>query len=111
GATNTLRVLGFVPAIIVMLLDISKGVASIWIAKWFGVEEWILPFIGGIAILGHNWPIFFGFRGGKGVATTIGVFATLFFFPSLYVGIVAVFLIVVTRYVSVGSLIFILLSP
>lgn len=111
GATNTLRVLGLGPAVAVLLLDVFKGVAAVWIAIWLGAEAWALPVAGLFAIIGHNWPVFFGFRGGKGVATTIGVFATLFFFPSLYVGIAAVLLIALTRYVSLGSLLFILATP
>lgn len=111
GATNTLRVLGLGPAIAVLLLDVCKGVAAVWIAIWMGTENWILPVAGLLAIIGHNWPIFSGFRGGKGVATTIGVFATLFLIPSLYTGIIAIILIALTRYVSLGSLFFILAAP
>lgn len=111
GATNTLRVLGLGPAVAVLLLDVFKGVAAVWIAVWLGGASWVLPIAGLFAIIGHNWPVFFGFRGGKGVATTIGVFATLFLLPSLYAGIVAILLIALTRYVSLGSLFFILAAP
>ncbi|HET7522144.1 MAG TPA: glycerol-3-phosphate 1-O-acyltransferase PlsY [Bacillales bacterium] len=111
GATNTLRVLGVVPAVIVLLLDVFKGVAAVWIADGLGGGEWVLPLSGLMAIVGHNWPIFFQFRGGKGVATTIGVFATLFFLPSLYAGIAAILFIAATRYVSLGSLIFVAAAP
>lgn len=111
GATNTLRVLGIVPAVTVLLLDVLKGVVAVWIAVWCGGGDWALPFAGLMAIVGHNWPIFFGFRGGKGVATTIGVFATLFFMPALYAGIIAVLLITLTRYVSLGSLVFVIAAP
>jgi glycerol-3-phosphate acyltransferase PlsY len=111
GATNTLRVLGVGPAISVLLLDTAKGVAAVLISVWIGGAEWI-PFIAGLfAIVGHNWPIYYGFRGGKGVATTIGVFATLAFPPALIAGIIAVLLIAVTRYVSLGSIVFVLLTP
>jgi glycerol-3-phosphate acyltransferase PlsY len=111
GATNTLRVLGLFPAVLVLLLDVLKGVVAIGIAKWLGEQAWLLPFAGFMAIIGHNWPVFFGFRGGKGVATTIGVFATLFFMPSVYAGILAVVLIALTRYVSLGSLLFVVAAP
>ncbi|WP_252313342.1 glycerol-3-phosphate 1-O-acyltransferase PlsY [Sinobaca sp. H24] len=116
GATNTLRVLGKGPAVLVLLLDIAKGIAAVWIAV--GLEtvpflssgaEGLAPAAAGLAvILGHNWPIYFGFKGGKGVATTIGVISTLFFFPAVYAGIAAILVIVITRYVSLGSLLFIL---
>lgn len=111
GATNTLRVIGLGPAIAVLLLDVLKGVAAVWIAVWLGQPQWGLALAGLLAIVGHNWPIFFGFRGGKGVATTIGVFATLFLLPSIYAGILAILLIVITRYVSLGSLLFVVAAP
>jgi acyl phosphate:glycerol-3-phosphate acyltransferase len=111
GATNTLRVLGKGPAIFVLLLDIAKGVVSIFIAKALGGPEWLPIGAGLFAIIGHNWPIFHGFRGGKGVATTIGVFVTIAFIPSLIIGILTILIIAITRYVSLGSLFFIGISP
>lgn len=111
GATNTLRVLGKGPAISVLILDVVKGILAVWLGYWFSSEP-IVPFLAGIsAIIGHNWPVYFGFRGGKGVATTIGVFATLAFLPSLYAGIIAILSIFITRFVSLGSLIFVVLTP
>ncbi|WP_394174098.1 glycerol-3-phosphate 1-O-acyltransferase PlsY [Guptibacillus hwajinpoensis] len=111
GATNTLRVLGTGPAIAVLSLDVVKGILAVWLGYWFSSEP-IVPFLAGIcAIIGHNWPVYFGFRGGKGVATTIGVFATLAFLPSLYAGIIAIISIFITRFVSLGSLIFVVLTP
>lgn len=112
GATNTLRVLGKGPAILVLLLDVLKGIAAIWLGRLLGTgSEWIPALCGIAAIMGHNWPIYFHFRGGKGIATTIGVMATLAFLPALYAGVIAIISIVFTRYVSLGSLIFVLLTP
>lgn len=111
GATNTLRVLGLGPAIAVLVLDVLKGVAAVWIAVWLGGAGWAVALAGLLAIVGHNWPVFFGFRGGKGVATTIGVFATLLLIPSIYAGILAILLILLTRYVSLGSLVFVVAAP
>ncbi|MNW39985.1 putative glycerol-3-phosphate acyltransferase [compost metagenome] len=112
GATNTLRVLGKGPAILVLVLDVLKGIAAVWIGRWLGGDsEWVAALCGLAAIIGHNWPIYFRFRGGKGIATTIGVMATLIFFPALFAGIIAILSIVFTRYVSLGSLIFVLLTP
>jgi glycerol-3-phosphate acyltransferase PlsY len=72
---------------------------------------WI-PVLSALAVIaGHNWPVFFGFRGGKGIATTIGVLATLCFLPALCAGIIAILSIVFTRYVSLGSLLFVALTP
>ena len=112
GATNTLRVLGKGPAILVLALDVLKGIAAVWIGRWLGGDSaWVASLCGIAAIIGHNWPVYFRFRGGKGIATTIGVMATLVFFPALYAGIIAILSIVFTRYVSLGSLIFVFLTP
>jgi acyl phosphate:glycerol-3-phosphate acyltransferase len=112
GATNTLRVLGKGPAIFVFMLDIAKGIAAVWLGKWLGGDEiWIEVLCGLAAVTGHNWPVWFRFKGGKGIATTIGVMATLAFFPALYAGIAAIAAIAITRYVSLGSLIFAAMMP
>ncbi|MBM7645307.1 glycerol-3-phosphate acyltransferase PlsY [Scopulibacillus daqui] len=111
GATNTLRVLGVGPAICVLLLDVLKGVIAILLAKAMHLDPWAVAVTGLFAIIGHNFPVFFGFKGGKGVATTIGVFAMLSFLPTLIAGIVAIAVILITRFVSLGSLILIILTP
>jgi glycerol-3-phosphate acyltransferase PlsY len=111
GATNTLRVLGVGPGVAVLLLDVVKGIVAVLVARHFSDSELLSVLAGVAAISGHNWPIFFGFRGGKGIATTIGVTATLISLPALYAGIIGLSLIAITRYVSLGSLIFTLLMP
>jgi acyl phosphate:glycerol-3-phosphate acyltransferase len=113
GATNTLRVLGKGPGIAVFILDIAKGVAAVWIGHALngGYESWIPVLCGLAAIVGHNWPIWFRFKGGKGIATTIGIIATLAFIPALIAGVIAIAIIAITRYVSVGSLLFAALVP
>ncbi|MEV5028418.1 glycerol-3-phosphate 1-O-acyltransferase PlsY [Paenibacillus sp. LPE1-1-1.1] len=111
GATNTLRVLGKGPGLLVFVLDIAKGVAAVWIGHALGENDWIPVLCGLAAIVGHNWPIWFRFKGGKGIATTVGVIATLAFIPALCAGVVAIATIAVTRYVSLGSLLFAALTP
>jgi glycerol-3-phosphate acyltransferase PlsY len=112
GATNTLRVLGKGPGITVFLLDIFKGVLAVWLGGWFAAGSLTLQILCGIAvIIGHNWPVFFNFKGGKGIATTIGVMLTLSFLPVIIAGVIAIASIVVTRYVSLGSLLFAALLP
>ncbi|WP_332630082.1 glycerol-3-phosphate 1-O-acyltransferase PlsY [Halalkalibacter flavus] len=113
GATNTLRVLGLGPALLVLALDVLKGIVAVWIGVAVAPDQsGLYPALAGLAaILGHNWPIYYGFRGGKGVATTIGVLATVVFFPALFAGIVAIGSIVITRYVSLGSILFAILTP
>ncbi|WP_159882978.1 glycerol-3-phosphate 1-O-acyltransferase PlsY [Paenibacillus puerhi] len=112
GATNTLRVLGKGPGIAVLLLDVLKGVAAVWLGYLLSGGETLFLVLSGISVIvGHNWPVFFGFRGGKGIATTIGVMVSVAFLPALLAGIAAILSIVWTRYVSLGSLLFTALLP
>lgn len=112
GATNTLRVLGTRWAIIVLLIDVLKGVLAVIIAWKLGPgHEWVAYASGLAAIVGHNWPIFFGFRGGKGIATTIGVLLMVAPIATLIAGAAAILVIAVTRYVSLGSLILTVAVP
>jgi len=111
GATNTLRVLGKGPGLLVFLLDIGKGVAAVFIGRALSENDWIPVLCGLAAIIGHNWPIWFRFKGGKGIATTVGVIATLAFVPALCAGVIAIATIALTRYVSLGSLLFAALTP
>ncbi|WP_209122579.1 glycerol-3-phosphate 1-O-acyltransferase PlsY [Alkalihalobacillus sp. BA299] len=106
GATNTLRVLGVGPAVTVLLLDMAKGIFAVLVTLWIVGPGWAPALAGLASILGHNWPIYYGFRGGKGVATTIGVMAAIVFIPALIGGVIAIVSIALTRYVSLGSLLF-----
>ncbi len=107
GATNTLRVLGKGPAMLVLVLDILKGVVAVVLAQWFASDdaEWVPAATALAAIAGHSWPVFFRFKGGKGVATTAGVMLTLSFVPSLIAFAIALLIMAVTRYVSLGSIV------
>lgn len=113
GATNTLRVLGKGPAIAVLLLDALKGVIAVLIGQAVvsGYAGWVPVLCGLAAIAGHNWPIYFRFKGGKGIATTVGTMATLYFLPLLISGILAIAIIALTRYVSLGSIVLALMLP
>ncbi len=105
GATNAYRVLGKRTALSVLLLDVFKAVSAVWIAQWVSPDSIWVSILAGVAVIcGHNWPIFFGFRGGKGIASTIGVMATLCFLPTLCAVLIAIGTILITRYVSLGSL-------
>lgn len=106
GATNTLRVLGKGPGILVLVLDILKGVIAVLLAMWFSSENsWIPAATALAAIIGHSWPIFFGFKGGKGVATTAGVMLMMSFYPALISFAIGILIMAITRYVSLGSII------
>lgn len=111
GATNAMRVLGPGLGLTVLVIDALKGVAAVHLALllpsglltpgWFVVFQLVL---GGLAILGHVFPVFAGFKGGKGIATLVGIVFTLY--PEAFLICLLVFLAVflTTRYVSLGSL-------
>lgn len=106
GATNMLRTMGKKYAVITLIFDILKGVIVVLIAKlWASAFIPQMPYIAGVCVvLGHNFPIFFGFKGGKGVATSLGVLLMLNWKIGLIVLIFALAVMAVTRYVSLGSI-------
>lgn len=73
GATNVLRAVGKGAAALTLLGDIGKGAAAVGLGRWFGVSPAALALVALAAVAGHLLPVFAGFRGGKGVATTLGV--------------------------------------
>jgi glycerol-3-phosphate acyltransferase PlsY len=73
GATNVLRAVGKGAAALTLLGDIGKGAAAVGLGRWFSVSPTVLAMIALAAVVGHLLPVFAGFRGGKGVATTLGV--------------------------------------
>ena len=104
GATNVLRVAGRWPALAVLLVDIGKGTAAILLAKGLGATPWQQLAVGLCALAGHIWPVWLGFRGGKAVATALGVFLGLS--PAVALACLGSFLVVLVsvRIVSVASL-------
>ncbi|HOH97031.1 MAG TPA: glycerol-3-phosphate 1-O-acyltransferase PlsY [Candidatus Cloacimonadota bacterium] len=106
GATNALRQFGTKVGVLVLILDMIKGIVSVLLAKsLLGLDNVMVPICGLIAILGHIYPVWLGFKGGKGVATAAGVGLALA--PLSIPLALAVFILVVykTRYVSLGSII------
>jgi glycerol-3-phosphate acyltransferase PlsY len=110
GLTNTLRTFGKSAAVFVVIGDFLKGVLACLIGRYLAGE--VTPgvfageYIAGIfAVIGHNWPVYFGFRGGKGVMTSFAI--VIMFSPVLALICLAGFILVVaiTRYVSLGSII------
>ena len=109
GATNMLRTHGKKMGVLTLLLDVLKGIVAIIIAmivdKKIGANTGILSYIAGVCvILGHNFPIYFGFKGGKGVATSLGVVLMLDWKVGLIVAVCAIAIMAITRYVSLGSI-------
>ena len=72
GATNVYRLGGRIPAILVLVMDILKGTVPVYISYWIGIDAVALGLIGIAACLGHIFPLYFGFKGGKAVATAFG---------------------------------------
>lgn len=108
GATNVLRTLGKWPALIVFLFDLSKGFVPTSLAlfmPFFFVGGWGPTVAGLAALLGHCFPVFIGFKGGRGVMTGSGVILLLSPLTFVCSGIVAGFTIAVWRYVSLGSIV------
>lgn len=104
GATNIYRNLGTLPAITVFILDLLKGSAAVWVAQAF-IQSPLIAVVSGIAaVIGHMYPVYIGFKGGKGSATGLGVLLgiapDLFVIAMIYVAAA----IAVTRYVSVTSI-------
>lgn len=111
GTTNIQRTLGTGPAIIVLLLDVGKGLAAVLVARALTGAPIVQMLAGVLAVLGHNWPLFHRFKGGRGIATSIGALLGLAWQVLLIAVAVGVTIIAVTRYVSLGSLIGVILVP
>ena len=77
GATNVLRQVGKGPALVVFLIDVGKGAAAVLLARAIGLGDWIQVLAGLTALAGHIWPVWLGFKGGKAVATGLGMFLGL----------------------------------
>ena len=111
GATNVLRSHGRKLALLVALLDVAKGVAAVLLMRLVTLDPKWAAAAGFAAILGHVFPVFYGFRGGKGVATAVGAFLALS--PLALLVSLAVFLAIVatSRYVSLASVVALALLP
>lgn len=111
GATNTIRVLGVKAGIPVIIVDVAKGFFAVYLMRFFIPASWSVSHLiyaqiiaGFAAVLGHVYPIFAGFRGGKGVATLLGMAIAIY--PNVIWVPVVVFVIILfsTGYVSLGSI-------
>ena len=93
GATNVLRNVGKGPALAVFLVDVGKGALAVLLAKLFGLTDWVQVLAGLAALAGHIWPVWLGWKGGKAVATGLGMFLGLACF-GLFMAVISVFRIV-----------------
>lgn len=105
GATNVFRTLGPAAGIIVFTLDLLKGTLPIYLALQVTNNPWLIIMAGLAAVLGHTYSIFMKFKGGRGSATGLGILLGIA--PEIFLGafIMVMILILVTRYVSVASLV------
>ena len=103
GASNALRVFGVRVGLITFICDVLKAAAAVLIGKWLAGEYGGM--LGGLfAIIGHNWPVFFSFKGGKGIACSCAVVLLNFPIPGLIAILICIAAIALTRYISVGSM-------
>lgn len=105
GAANAFRELGAAAGIIVGLVDAVKGVSIIVIARHMGASQLVVMLAGVAVVLGHNFPVFWGFRGGRGESTTIGEFLVLLPYPILIAGGPAILTLMFSRNVVVASIV------
>ena len=103
GTTNVMRTLGWVPSLLTLAGDVLEAVLAVVIGRAIAGEiGWI---VGAVAVLlGHNWPVLFGFKGGKGMACSLGIILATEPLFALIVLAVQVLVLVITRYMSVASL-------
>ncbi len=112
GATNTFRVLGVWPGIVVLILDMAKGCFAAGLVflqirylPGYGYQWVNLKLIfGGLAVVGHLYPIFAGFRGGKGIATLLGMVIAIHYLSALACAGIFIAILMGTRYVSLSSI-------
>jgi acyl phosphate:glycerol-3-phosphate acyltransferase len=105
GFTNALRTIGLRWALLVVLLDGLKGAAPVLIGRFVFGDPWAAAFGGVAAVVGHTWPLFAGFRGGRGVATSYGAFLAVSPLAALAVGAVSAVVLVIWRYASLMSVV------
>lgn len=123
GTTNTLRTLGKWAAILVLTFDVLKAVVAVCLAKWLialgqpsegsllVMKDLAMAVAGIGVILGHNFPIYYGFKGGKGIATSLGVLLTIEWQLGVVCLVFALVLMILTRMVSIGSIAAAILYP
>jgi glycerol-3-phosphate acyltransferase PlsY len=111
GATNVSRRAGKAAGVLTLLLDAAKGSIAMLIAKTVAGDDWVMAAAAIAALVGHIFPVWLGFRGGKGVATGVGIFLVLAPVALLCAGVIFVAIVATSRYVSLGSIVAAVLIP
>lgn len=104
GATNALRTYGFFSGALVFVIDFLKGVVTIGLCYIFKQSSFVILLCALLCVAGHNWPVFMGFKGGKGVSASAGILVMVDYKLALVAILIGVILALITRMVSVGSL-------
>lgn len=104
GSANVTRSLGVRIGLIVMFLDVTKGTAVVLFARGISADEAVPALAGIAAVVGHNWSVFIGFTGGRGVSTGVGGLLALLPWAGLLAAVVAFSTMGLSRYVSLGSM-------
>lgn len=104
GATNALRTMGKKGGALVFAGDVVKALLACLVGRlWMGQYGAMLA--GLCVVIGHNWPVFYGFKGGKGVSSTCGVMLMTFWWQAIICYVIAIATIAITKFVSVGSMV------
>ena len=104
GTTNVLRTLGWLPSVLTLVCDVLKGYIPCLIGRWLCGDAGML--LGGLcAILGHDFPVFMGFKGGKGIATSLALIIAINPWLALAELVTEIVVVAITRYMSVASII------
>ena len=111
GATNVARTVGRRPALLTLLGDSAKGCLAVLLVQWWGASLIVTALAALAAILGHMFPLYYRFQGGKGVATSLGVMVPLLPWPTLGAVVVWMAVTLLLRYVSVASMLAALIVP
>ncbi len=112
GSTNTVRILGWKAGVPVFILDAFKGFAAVNLVRIYGYyspgTNYFVTFqllLGAFAVIGHIFPVFYGFKGGKGVASLFGIVLAIALWPTLITLGIFIITLFITRYVSLSSMI------
>jgi len=111
GATNVLRAMGVGPALFVVLMDPVKGALAAALPLLLGMDQWTVAATGLATVLGNNFNVFLGMRGGKGIATSLGVFLVVNPVVTVVAAVLGIFTIAIGRYVSLGSMVGMVSAP
>lgn len=105
GTSNVLRTVGRGAGALVLILDVIKGTVPVMAAMSLGFSDWVIAATAFAAVAGHMWSVFLNFKGGKGVATTLGVLIAVDYRLALALVVLWLVVVAATRYISLGSLV------